>query len=385
MLAQASSAGREETFHGRHPLDVFFAPQSVAVFGASEEPGSLGRALLTNLIHNLFGGVVFPINPQEHGVLGIKAYPSLTAVPQVVDLAILATPSPTVPDVLQECQAEGVSAAIVLPAAFADRCPAGTELERQVRACLGQGPMRVLGLNSFGIACPRTRFNANFAPDMVPGGKIGFLSQSGALLTALLRQEQVAEVGCSALVGVGSHIDIGWAEWIDYLARDPHTQCLGIYLERLADPGSFFPAVRGVARHKPVILVKGSGKTPEGAEASRSGRGLAPLSRQGARELIEQSRVPMLQGQQAGAPLDLEALEEFLLGLGRLLADHPSIKEIKIPALHVRGQGVLPREVKCVLQEPEASGGAKEHPEPRSRSRLGTFAPSGTASRIFQV
>ncbi len=145
-----------------HPLDVFFAPESVAVFGATDTPGSVGRALMSNLIRNPFGGILFPISPRRPSVHGVKAYPNLAALPEPAELAIVATPAVTVPDILGECRASGVRAAIVLSAGFGDSSPAGAELERQLRESLRGGAMRVLGVNSFGVACPRTGLNATF-------------------------------------------------------------------------------------------------------------------------------------------------------------------------------------------------------------------------------
>src|SRR5262249_38455791 len=157
---------------------------------------------------------------RRHSVLGVKAYTSLDALPYPAELAIVATPAPAVPDVLAECLAARVKAAIVLSGGFGESGSASAGVERQVRERLRGGPMRVLGMNSFGVACPRTGFNATCAPGMFPAGNIGFLSQSGALLTALLKQEDSQRVGCSIAVSVGSLLDISWAEWLDYLARD---------------------------------------------------------------------------------------------------------------------------------------------------------------------
>jgi acetyltransferase len=245
-------------------LDVLFAPESVAVFGATETSDSVGRALMTNLIRNPFGGVLFPISTSHRSVLGVRAYPALGGVPAGVDLAIVAGPAPMVPGIIEECQAAGVKAAMVLSAGLADSGPAGAEVERQVRARLRAGPpMRVLGMNSSGLACPRTGLNATFAPGMVGPGEVGFLSQSGAVLTALLDPAHSERVGCSAAVSVGSLLDISWTEWLDYLAQDPQTRCVGIYMERLDDPRAFFAAAREVAPRKPIILVKGGRGGPE--------------------------------------------------------------------------------------------------------------------------
>jgi acetyltransferase len=210
---------------------------------------------MSNLIHNPFGGTLFPISRNRVGVLGIKAYPALAAVPWPVELAIVATPAPTVPEILGECAAAGVKGAIVLSSGFGDTGPAGVELENQIRT--HRRSLRILGPNSLGIACPRTGFNATFAPAMVPAGNVGFLSQSGGILTGLLHKDSSQRIGCSTFVSVGSLLDIGWPEWIDYLAEDPHSECLAIYLETLQNAQSFFSAVRQVTPHKPVVLIKG--------------------------------------------------------------------------------------------------------------------------------
>jgi acetyltransferase len=251
---------------GKHPLDVLVAPESVAVFGATEAPGSLGRALMSNLILNPFGGVLFPISTRRRSVLGVKAFTSLAALPHPVELAIVATPAATVPDVLEKCLAAEVKAAIVLSGGFGECGSAGAAVERQIRERLRGGGMRVLGMNSFGIACPRTGLNATCSPAMFPPGNVGFLSQSGALLMALLNQELSERVGCSTAISVGSLINISWAEWLDYLARDPQTACIAIYMEQLDDARAFFATAREVAAAKPILLIKSGRNGPEGRQ-----------------------------------------------------------------------------------------------------------------------
>jgi acetyltransferase len=254
----------------RPPLEVFFAPERLAVFGATEAPDSAGRAIMANLIRYPCGATLFPINPKRAGVLGIKAYPNLEAVPLPIDLAIVATPAATVPGIIGECVAAGVKGAIILSAGFRECGPAGAELEQQIVAQLRHGNLRVLGPNCLGVACPRTGINATFAPARVRRGNVGFLSQSGALLAALLSADLPERVGCSAFISLGSMIDLGWAEWLAYLGEDPQTEVIGIYAEALGDPRTFIRAVRKVTPHKPVILVKGGR-----AEAARRSEGLA--------------------------------------------------------------------------------------------------------------
>jgi acetyltransferase len=239
-----------------HPLDVFFSPNSIAVFGATEKYGDPGRSLTHKLILNPFGGVVFPISPHRSSVLGVKAYTSLHGVPGPVDLAVLISPAATVPGILAECQAANVKAAIVVSTGFADSGQEGKELESKVQQVLRRGSMRVLGLGSFGVACPRRRFHANCASDILLQGNVGFLTQSAALLTALLDESHCEHLGCSVAVSTGSLIDIGWTEWLEYLAQDADTRCIGIYMERLDDARSFFASAREIVPRKPIVLIK---------------------------------------------------------------------------------------------------------------------------------
>jgi acetyltransferase len=239
-----------------HPLDVFFSPNSVAVIGAGESPGSPGRTLMANLIRNPFGGVLYPISTQRVSVLGVRAYSRLDLVPDLIDLALLVTPAPTVPDLLSECAAAGVKGAIVLSGGIGDGSPEGATVEARIRNLLCDSTLRVVGANSMGVVRPVTGLNATFAPAMVPAGNVGFLSQSGALLTALLAREHSEHLGCSAFISVGSMLDVAWAEWLDYLAQDPYTECICIYMEQIGAAREFLTAVRGVAALKPVIVVK---------------------------------------------------------------------------------------------------------------------------------
>jgi acetyltransferase len=256
----------------RQPLDVFFRPASVAVIGATETPGSVGRTVLTNLLAGSFGGTVFPVNPKRPTVLGNKAYPNIQAAPGPVDLAVIVTPAPAVPGVISECVAAGVAGAIIISAGFKEIGAAGAELERQVRARLQGSSMRVVGPNCLGVMSPRTGLNATFAAGMARPGKVGFLSQSGALLTAILDWSLSENVGFSAFVSLGSMLDVGWGDLIDYLGDDPHTQCIVIYMESIGDARAFLSAAREVALHKPVIVIK-AGRTAAAAKAAASHTG----------------------------------------------------------------------------------------------------------------
>ena len=255
-----------------HPLDAFFLPRSVAVIGASEAPASVGRTILWNLLSSPFGGTVFPVNPGREAVLGIKAYPSIAAVPATVDLAIIATPAATVPGLVTECAESGVKGAIVVSAGFKEIGAEGAELEAQILANARLGRMRIIGPNCLGLMSPATGLNATFAATMARPGNVGFISQSGALCTAILDWSLHEFVGFSAFISIGSMVDVGWGDLIDYLGDDPHTRSIILYMESIGDPRSFLSAARQVALSKPIIVIK-AGRTEAAARAAASHTG----------------------------------------------------------------------------------------------------------------
>lgn len=255
-----------------HPLDVFFSPRTVALIGATESEGSVGRTILRNLIGNPFGGVVFPINPKRSSVLGIKAYPSIAEVPEAVDLAVIATPAQTVPGIIRECVQAGARGAIIISAGFKEAGAAGVELERQILAEARRGKMRIIGPNCLGVMSPLTGLNATFAGTMARAGSVGFISQSGALCTAILDWSLQEMVGFSAFVSIGSMLDVNWGDLIGYLGEDPRTQSIVLYMESIGDARSFISAAREVALTKPIIVIK-AGRTKAAAKAAASHTG----------------------------------------------------------------------------------------------------------------
>ncbi len=254
------------------PLDALFAPQSVAVIGATEKAGSVGRNILRNLITSPFGGTVFPIHPSRPSVQGIKAYPSISAVPEAVELAVIATPAPTVPGIIKECAQAGVRGAIIISAGFRETGPEGVELEQQVLAEARRGRMRIIGPNCFGVMMPLSGMNATFSTETARPGSVGFVSQSGALCAAVLDWSLRETVGFSAFVSVGSMLDVGWGDLIYYLGDDPRTSCIMMYMESIGDARSFLSAAREVAMTKPIIVIK-AGRTEAAARAAASHTG----------------------------------------------------------------------------------------------------------------
>jgi len=258
--------------HKENPLDVFFNPSNVAVVGATEAPGSVGRTTLWNLMSTPFGGTVFPVNPKRPSVLGIKAYKSVQEVPAEVDLAVVVTRASFVPSVIKDCGEAGVKNAIVISAGFKELGPEGLALEHELLENARASGMRIIGPNCLGLMCPPTGLNATFAAGMAKPGNIGFISQSGALCTAVLDWSYQQMVGFSAFISIGSMVDVGWGDLIDYLGQDPKTRAILVYMESVGDARSFLSAAREVALNKPIIVIK-AGRTEAGGKAAASHTG----------------------------------------------------------------------------------------------------------------
>ncbi|HVO59895.1 MAG TPA: bifunctional acetate--CoA ligase family protein/GNAT family N-acetyltransferase [Terriglobales bacterium] len=256
----------------RHPLDSIFAPQTVAVIGASERPGSVGRAVLWSLVSSPFGGTVFPVSDKRNSVLGIKAYRKIGDIPEPVDLAVVVTPAATVPGVIRECVQAGVGGVIVISAGFKEHGEQGKELERQILEEIKGRHLRIIGPNCLGVMNPLNGLNATFASHIARPGNVAFISQSGALCTAVLDWAQREMVGFSAFVSIGSMLDVGWGDLIDYLGNDPRTHSIVIYMESIGDARSFISAAREVSLSKPVIVIK-AGRTEAAAHAAASHTG----------------------------------------------------------------------------------------------------------------
>ena len=256
----------------RHPLDAIFAPRNIAVIGATEKEDSVGRTLLWNLISNPFGGTVFPVNPKRSNVLGIRAYSSISQVPDQVDLAVIVTPAPTVPSIIEECVQTGVKGAIIISAGFKEIGPEGALLEQEILAKARQAQMRIIGPNCLGVMSPVTGINATFAKGMARPGSVGFISQSGALCTAVLDWSFQENVGFSAFVSIGSMLDVDWADLIYYLGDDQRTKAIVMYMETIGNAGRFLSAAREVALAKPIIVIK-AGRTAAAAKAAASHTG----------------------------------------------------------------------------------------------------------------
>jgi acetyltransferase len=258
--------------YGRQPLDAIFAPKSVAVVGATETVGSVGRTIVWNLMSSSFGGTIYPVNPKRPSVLGIKAYPDLKSIPEALDLIVVVTPAPTVPGIIKEAVDLGVKSAIIISAGFKETGPEGVELERQIMEHARRGKMRIIGPNCLGVMSPTTGLNATFASTIARRGSVGFISQSGALCTAILDWSLTENVGFSSFVSIGSMLDVDWSDLIYYLGDDPHTKSIVIYMETIGNARAFLSAAREVAMTKPIIVIK-PGRTEGAAKAAASHTG----------------------------------------------------------------------------------------------------------------
>lgn len=253
-------------------LNKIFSPKSVAVIGASDEEGSVGYALMRNLIDLKFEGKVFPVNLRKPNILGLQAYSSIEQVPESVDLAVIATPSKTVPDVLEQCGKAGIKGVIIISAGFKEIGPEGKVLEEKITEVRKKYDMRIVGPNCLGVIRTNIRLNATFINKMPKPGNIAFISQSGALGSAILDWAMHENIGFSNFVSLGSMIDVDFGDLIDYFGTDPRTRSILMYIEGITSAREFMSAARHFARTKPIIVVK-AGKFSESAKAAASHTG----------------------------------------------------------------------------------------------------------------
>ncbi|MCS7224726.1 MAG: acetate--CoA ligase [Armatimonadetes bacterium] len=259
-------------------LRPILEPSSVAVIGASREPGSVGHSVLQNLLMGLFTGVVYPINPKARSVCGVRAYASVLEVPDPIDLAVIIVRAPLVPKVLRECAEKGVKGAIVISAGFKETGPEGAKLEREIVEIARGSGIALVGPNCLGVinTDPAIRLNASFAKEMPQPGNIAFISQSGALCTAVLDYAKGQEIGFSKVISLGNKADVNENDFLAYLWKDSQTQVILLYAEDLANGREFLRLAREVTgegeNRKPILTLK-AGRTPAGARAVASHTG----------------------------------------------------------------------------------------------------------------
>jgi acetyltransferase len=253
-------------------LDKIFKPNSVAVIGASEKKGSIGSALIENLIQGGFQGTIVPVNPKHSKIHGLKCYPSILKTETPTDLAIIATPIATVPFIIKECVDSAIGGAIIISAGGKETGEKGRQIENQIEREARNGGLRIIGPNCLGIICPGWKLNASFASRMPQRGKLAFVSQSGAICTAILDLSPKEGIGFSYFVSIGSMMDVDFGDLIDYLGTDPEVSSILLYIESLSNFRKFMSAARAASRLKPIVVLK-SGRSPAGTKAAASHTG----------------------------------------------------------------------------------------------------------------
>jgi len=253
-------------------LDVLFHPASIALIGASKKPRSIGAVLAHNLFNAGFDGPIMPVNPHERAIEGVLAYPSIEALPLVPDLAVIATPPRTVPDIVADLGARGTRTAVVITAGFAELGEEGERLQQAMLDASRPHTMRIVGPNCLGVMVPGHGLNAGFAQRQAPAGDLAFVSQSGAVLTSVLDWASARGIGFSHMVSLGGMADVDFGDLLDYLATDRHTRAILLYVEAITHPRKFMSAARAAARSKPVVVIK-SGRSAGAAKAVRSHTG----------------------------------------------------------------------------------------------------------------
>jgi acetyltransferase len=261
----------------------FFEAESVAVVGASRDPEKVGHELIAALLRGGFEGKVFPVNPKADEVEGLRCYADLKSIGEVPDLVLIAVPAKAVPGVMRECASVKIKCVVIITAGFREIGDQGQELERDVLQIARRADMRVLGPNCLGLMAPGRKLNASFAGDLPAPGGIGYFSQSGSLLSAILDMANTNGIGFSKLVSIGNKADVGELEVMKALGEDPETRVIAGYLEDIADGEAFLREAERISHEKPILLMK-SGETGAGAEAASSHTGT--LARQAAVEVV---------------------------------------------------------------------------------------------------
>lgn len=359
-LIRSELRDRIATTASLHP---FFHPQAVAVVGASRDPHSIGYRLVEALVGNRFHGAIYPVNLRAAEIAGLKAYPSLGAVPGSVDLAIIAVPRDAVLAVVDDCAAKGVRAIIVITAGFAETGAEGKQLQDRLAEKVRQQGMRMIGPNCFGLlnTDPAVCLNATFASVFPPPGRVAMSSQSGALGLAILAAAHRLQLGISSFVSVGNKADVSGNDLLQYWEEDPATHVILLYLESFGDPRRFARIARRVSRQKPIIAVK-AGRTQSGSRAAGSHTAALAASDVGVEALFHQTGV-----------IRAETLEEmFALAAGLSAQPLPAGRQVGI-ITNAGGPAILCTDA-C-----EASGLTVPELSVQTKAALATFLPSAAA------
>lgn len=328
-----------------HYLTSLFTPESVALFGASSKTDSVGGVVFHNLMSSAYRGRVYAINPRHKEVQGQKAYSSLDDIEARVDLAVVATPARSIPAIVEACGERGIKMMLILSAGFREAGAEGRRLEDRVTQLVRRYGIRLMGPNCLGIIRPDTGLNITFGNNTAQPGNLAFVSQSGAICTAILDWAEMNDIGFSAVVSTGIAADLDFGDFLDYLVSDPHTKSILLYIEGINNSRRFMSSLRAAARIKPVIALK-VGRHAAGAQASMSHTGAlvgsdetfsAALSRSGV--LRVETIVQLFAAAKALSSLHYRGAGERLViitnggGPGVMAADRASDQGIELSTL----------------------------------------------------
>jgi len=271
-------------------LDLLFNPKSVAIVGASREEGKTGHEILRSLLGGGYEGKIFPINPKATEILGVPCHTDLKAIGQVPDLVVIVVPTKAVLGVVRECADLGVKAAVIVSAGFKESGKEGEAREQEVLQVARAAGMRIVGPNCLGVMCPARKLNASFGGDLPPVGKIGYFSQSGSLLAAIVDMARAADIGFSKLISMGNKADVNEQDVIRHFGRDADTEVIAGYLETIGDGDAFVREAERISRTKPILLMK-SGETGAGRQAASSHTGRLAKSQQAYEVVFERAGI----------------------------------------------------------------------------------------------
>lgn len=326
-----------------HYLDDLFNPDSVAIIGASTRPGSVGAKVLQNMIDSKFPGKLYPVNLKHKSVHDLKCVASVRDIEEKIDLAVITTPARTVPGIIQECGEKGIRCAVIISAGFSELGDEGKELERQILEIARRYNLHFIGPNCLGIMRPKSHVNATFDNNYAAAGGIALVSQSGAICAGILDWAVDKDIGFSSIISMGNCIDLDFGDVLEYLALDPETKSILLYIEGVHYPRRFLSGLRAAARVKPVIALK-AGRNDSGARAVHSHTGAlvgddmvftAALSRGGA---VRVNSIEQLFTAAEVLSSDYRAKGDRLLiitnggGAGVMAADHATELALSLPS-----------------------------------------------------
>ncbi len=253
-------------------LSAFFRPNGVALIGASRDPTKLGYAVLRNMVQHGYPGPVYPVNPKANEILGLRCYPSISDVPDPVELAVIIAPAPATPGIMEQAGQRGIRAAVIISGGFSEIGPQGLALENQVAEIARRYGIRLMGPNCIGVIDTHTPLDTTFVPDMPKPGVITFVSQSGAVCGGVIDWASGAGIGLSRIVTLGNQADVTETDILELLAEDDKTRVVAMYLEGVDDGRRFVEVARRVSARKPIVAIK-AGYTEAGRRAAASHTG----------------------------------------------------------------------------------------------------------------